>query len=91
MGCFPSGVREADAPLDYTAVVARGSQLAESAERNMLGQLKGDAALWQKVVAVYEKGGAPSHPLAACCSKYSRSLAIARKRFRRSGAEQFCR
>ena len=32
-------------------------RLASTAERNMLGQLKGTAGSWQQLVSAYEKGG----------------------------------
>ena len=79
-----TGVRDAEAPLDYPAAVARRDQLAESADRNMLGQLRGDAALWQKVVAAYEKGG--DHPP---CSPL-RPLPLPQPRRARSGIQSRC-
>ena len=46
-----------DDPLDYFTVRERRDRLASTAERNMLGQLKGTAGSWQQLVSAYEKGG----------------------------------
>lgn len=48
---------DADPPLDYFTARAERDHLAETAERNLLGQLKGAAGSWQQVVSAYEKGG----------------------------------
>jgi hypothetical protein len=37
-------------------------RLASTAERNMLGQLKGTAGSWQQLVSAYEKGGECANP-----------------------------
>jgi hypothetical protein len=46
-----------DAPFDYFTVRGERDRLASTAERNMLGQLKGTAGSWQQLVSAYEKGG----------------------------------
>lgn len=49
----------ADAPLDYLRAVAIRDKLAETSERTLFGGLTGAAAVWDKIVKAYEKGGKP--------------------------------
>lgn len=46
-----------DAPLDYFRAVQIRDQLAATCERTLFGGLTGQAAVWDKIVKAYEKGG----------------------------------
>lgn len=46
-----------DAPLDYFRAVQIRDRLAETSERTLFGGLTGQAAVWDKIVKAYEKGG----------------------------------
>ncbi len=58
---------DAEAPLDYFTIRDARDRLAASAERNLLGQLKGDAAEWHRLVGAYEKGGEDEQSSFSCC------------------------
>jgi len=47
----------ADGPLDYFRAVDIRNELAAGGERTLFGGLTGNAAVWDKIVKAYEKGG----------------------------------
>jgi hypothetical protein len=57
----------ADAPLDYfRAVQIRDLLSASTTERTLFGGLTGQAAVWDKIVKAYEKGGEVEQTFHAC-------------------------
>eukprot|EP00983_Pelagomonas_calceolata_P097496 1158256-Pelagomonas_calceolata.AAC.15 len=46
-----------DGPLDYFRAVDIRDALAAGGERTLFGGLAGNAAVWDKIVKAYEKGG----------------------------------
>lgn len=54
---LPQAPSVGDTLLDFFAIRDTRDRLAAGAERNLLGQLKGDAAEWHRLVGAYEQKG----------------------------------